>query len=238
MRLILIVRAAPIGARSGFYRCAMTDTNHAPAAALRIAVLGTGNVARALGTRWAAQGHTIAVGGRSPRKARLLAEELGHGAVASTLPEAVAGADVVVLAVPWAAVDGVLSEVGAGTGGLSDVTVIDPTNPVEHGQGRHLLETGSAAEHIASRALGAHVVKAFNVHPAAHWEHASPEDVVTIAGDDAAALDVVAGLVRDVGATPHTLGDLGRARQIEELAATVIALSLSGVKPRSAVPEA
>lgn len=216
----------------------MTDTNPIPSSALRIAVLGTGNVARALGTRWALQGHTIAVGGRSLRNARTLAAELGHDAVASTLPEAVDGADVVLLAVPWTAVDGVLSEVDAGTGGLSAATVIDPTNPVEHGQGRQLLDTGSAAEHIASRAPGAHVVKAFNVHPAAHWEHASREDVVTIAGSDAAALDVVGGLVRDVGATPHTLGDLGRARQIEEFAATVIALAFGGVRPRSAVPEA
>jgi predicted dinucleotide-binding enzyme len=216
----------------------MTDTNRAPSPARRIAVLGTGNVARALGARWAARGHTIAVGGRSLEKTRSLAGELGHDTVASTLPEAVAGADVVLLAVPWAAVDVVLSDVDAGAGGLSAKTVIDPTNPVEHGQGRHLLDTGSAAEHIASRAPGAHVVKAFNVHPAAHWVHASPEDVVTIAGGDATALDVVRHLVRDVGATPHTLGDLGRARQIEELAATVIALAFGGVRPRSAVPEA
>jgi predicted dinucleotide-binding enzyme len=154
------------------------------------------------------------------------------------LPDAVVGADVVLLAVPWAAVDDVLSGVGAGAGGLLAKTVIDPTNPVEHGRGRHLLDTGSAAEHIASRAPGAHVVKAFNVHPAAHWEHARPGDVVTIAGDDPTALDVVRGLVRDVGATPHTLGGLGRARQIEELAATVIALAFGGINPRSAVPEA
>ena len=214
----------------------MTDTNQSSPPALRIAVLGTGNVARALGTRWAIRGHAITVGARSIASARSLAEEIGRGAVASPLRPAVDGADVVLLAVPWRAIDDVLVHLNAQDGALSGVTVIYPTNPVEHGVGRHQLEVGSIAEHIASRASGAHVVKAFNVHPATYWEQATPHDVVTLAGNDPSALEVVRALVRDVGATPHTFGGLDRARQIEELGATVIALAFGGVDPRSAVP--
>ncbi len=173
------------------------------------------------------------IGGRSLVSARDLASDLGHDAAAATLPDTVRGVDVVVLAVPWVAVDDVLAQVG---GSLAGVSVIDPTNPVAHGVGKHLLERGSAAEHIASRALGARVVKAFNVHPASRWDGAGPDDVVTIAGDDPSALADVIRLVRDVGATPHVLGGLDRARQVEELAGTVIALAFAGVNPRSAVP--
>lgn len=135
-------------------------------------------------------------------------------------------------------VDDVLGRVDAGGGALSGVTVVDPTNPLTHGVGRHLLETGSAAQHIAAQTPGAHVVKAFNVHPAAVWENVRSDDVVTLAGDHVASLNVVQELVCGVGAIPHILGGLDRARQIEELAGTVIALAFCGIDPRSAVPHA
>lgn len=201
-----------------------------------IGILGTGNIARALGTLWAGHGHSIIFGGRSIDHARSLASEVGHGTTSGSLKDAARGADVVLLAIPWAGVDDVLAEVGPAS--LRGATVIDPTNPVEHGVGRHLLRIGSAAEHIASRTPGASVVKAFNVHPAAHWAQASAEDVITIAGDDPAALGVVQRLVQETGAMPHVLGGLDRARQIEELAGTVIALAFGGANPRSAVPDA
>ncbi|WP_154796073.1 NADPH-dependent F420 reductase [Occultella kanbiaonis] len=214
----------------------MTEATLAPPAAVRIGILGAGNIARTLGGRWAARGHTVVIGGRSLANAQNLASDIGHRATAASPADAVAGADVVLVAVPWSAVDDVLAQVRAGDHALSGVTLIDPTNPVGHGVGRHRLATGSAAEHIASRAPGARVVKAFNVHPASRWDGAGPDDVVTIAGDDPSALADVIRLVRDVGATPHVLGGLDRARQVEEFAGTVIALAFAGVDPRSAVP--
>lgn len=66
------------------------------------------------------------------------------------------------LGVPWSGVDDVLAATSAHDGGLTNVTLIDPINPVEHGIGRHLLARGSVAEYIAARAPGARVVKAFN----------------------------------------------------------------------------
>ncbi len=58
---------------------------------------------------------------------------------------------------------------------------------------------------------------------------------VPLAGD-AAAVDVVAGLVRDVGGRPHVVGGLERARQLEEVAGFVIALAFGGADPAAAVP--
>ena len=67
-----------------------------------IAVIGTGNVDAALGPEFAAQGHTIVYGSRSPddEKVSALVERTGDAASATTPAEAVAGADMVVLAVP------------------------------------------------------------------------------------------------------------------------------------------
>lgn len=214
----------------------MTQTPHPPADALSIAVIGTGNIAEALAGPWAAHGHRIIIGGRSRTKASALASRIGRGAQSAPLPDAARGADVVLFAVPWDAVDEALARIGARSGLLDGVTLIDPTNPVVHGVGQHLLRSGSAAEHIAAHAPGAHVVKAFNVHPASHWATAQEGDVVAIAGDDTHALEQVRQLVRELGATPHSLGGLDRARQVEELAGTVIALAFGGVDPRSAIP--
>jgi predicted dinucleotide-binding enzyme len=55
-------------------------------------------------------------------------------------------------------------------------------------------------------------------------------------GDDPAALDVVGGLVRDVGGTPATLGTLDRVAQLEEVAGFVIGLAFAGFDPNSAIP--
>ncbi|MGB3373284.1 MAG: NAD(P)-binding domain-containing protein [Rhodococcus sp. (in: high G+C Gram-positive bacteria)] len=216
----------------------MPDNSLSTRPPLRIGILGNGNIARSLGTRWAMHGHTITFGGRSVLNTRAIAAEVGLGTTSASLVGAVRDVDVVVVAVPWTAVEDVLLAVDAAAGGLDGTTVLDPTNPVEHAVGRHLLAVGSASEHIASRSPGAHVVKAFNVHPAAYWDNASPEDTIAIAGDDPVALGVSRRLVRDVGATPHVLGGLERARQLEELAGTVIALVFGGTDPRSAVPAA
>ena len=233
---ILVRAPAPFGNTAVPSVERMTFTTRFAGTTRRIAVVGTGNVAYALGALWAARGHTITIGARSTDKARSLAAKLGRGATPFGVREAVDGADVVLLAVPWTGIEDVLTQIDAPAGVLAGATIIDPTNPVDHGVGRHLLSTGSVAERIASHAPGAHVVKAFNVHPATYWNQATTRDVVTIAGSDAGALDAVSALVRDIGATPHALGGLERSRQLEELGATVIALAFAGIEPRSAVP--
>ncbi|MFW0789599.1 NADPH-dependent F420 reductase [Gordonia sp. CPCC 205333] len=201
---------------------------------LTIGICGTGHLARALGGRWHRAGHDVVFGGRSSERAGLLAQSVG-AARSGSLRDAVTDVDVAVLAVPWAGVDDMLDIVEA-TGGAAGLTIIDPINPVEHGVGRHLLRSGSAAEYISSRLSAANVVKAFNVYPATEWDYATNELVVPLAGDHPGSVELAHRLVRDVGATPHVLGGLDRARQLEELAGAVIGLAFAGVNPRSAVP--
>lgn len=196
---------------------------------MRIGILGTGTLAAALATGWSRAGHDIVIGGRSPARASSIAVNVGG--TARPVPEVAAGTDAVLLAVAWAGVDDMLA---AAAGTLDGVTLVDPTNAVEHGVG---ILQASPAEHIAKAVPGAHVVKAFHLFPAGLWtEPGETKATVAICGDDARALETVGALIRDVGATPAVLGGLDRVRQLEEVAGFVIGLAFAGVDPRSAVP--
>jgi predicted dinucleotide-binding enzyme len=187
------------------------------AAADTIAVIGTGDVAHALGVEFAAQGHTIVYGSRKPDRGsvRKLVDATGHGATATTPPEAVIGADIVVLAVPGMLVE----EITLSLGDLSDKIIIDPTNPLERSllTFRHGVET-SNAEIIQAAAPDADVVKAFNtlgwktmMEPA---EAGGPVSI-PLAGDSGRAKRKVAELVEGMGLDPIDLGGIENAHWIE-----------------------
>jgi predicted dinucleotide-binding enzyme len=206
---------------------------------MRIGILGTGALAGALGTSWARAGHDLVVGGRSRLKAQELAERLGAAARAGTPRDAVTGRDAVLLAVLWEGARDILASAGAAEGALDGTPLIDPTNDVEHGVG--VLRAGpggSAAQHIAALAPGAHVVKAFHLFPAGHWTSPDGQAPVAVAmcGDNPAALYITSQLVRDAGGTPAVLGSLSRVRQLEEVAGFVIGLAFAGFDPNSAIP--
>jgi predicted dinucleotide-binding enzyme len=199
--------------------------------------LGTGTLAEALGAKWAQAGHELIIGGRSTEKAAALAGRIGAKASAASSPRAAAEAgDAVLLAVSWSGVDDMLDAAGP----LDGKPLLDPTNAVEHGSSVLLTTAGSSgAAYIAKRAPGARVVKAFHLFPAEQWTdpHSAPA-TVAMCGDDAAALEIAAQLVRDAGGTPAVFGTLDRSRQLEEVAGFVIGLAFAGVNPKSAVPQA
>lgn len=208
---------------------------------MRLGILGTGNLAEALGDGWARAGHELVIGGRSQAKAQNLADRLGRGVRAVPPREAVTGQDAVLLAVLWDGVEEMLGSAGASEGLLEGTPLIDPTNAVGHGVGVLLTGSGEAmAERIAALAPGAHVVKAFHLFPAEQWIRVPGQDehpvTVAICGDDPAALQVVSTLARDVGGVPAVLGSLDRVRQLEEVAGFVIGLAFAGFDPRSALP--
>ncbi|MFD9595178.1 NADPH-dependent F420 reductase [Kitasatospora sp. NPDC059973] len=192
---------------------------------MRIGIVGTGTMARALGEQWARAGHEVLVGGRDADRAGALADRIG--ARAGTAREAAEhGRDAVLLAVPYAAAVGVVSGLA---GALRGRALIDCTNPVAPG---FVLETRggpSAAERIAAAAPGASVVKAFNLCHESVWRRTPPVFdgrplAVPLCGDDASALETVRGLVRDVGCTPVDGGGLDRAGLLEATAAFLIGL--------------
>ena len=182
-----------------------------------IAVIGTGDVAKALGPAFAKQGHTIVYGSRNPErgKVRDLVGNSGDGASATTPAEAVVGADIVVLAVPGMLVE----EITFGLGDLSGKIVIDPTNPLQRKLNRleHGVDT-SNAEIIQSAAPDAHVVKAFNT---LNWKamvdpsSAGGPVSIPLAGDSGKAKKKVAELVTGMGLEPIDVGSVKDARWVE-----------------------
>ncbi len=183
-----------------------------------IAVIGTGQVAGALGPEFAELGHTIVYGSRNPSREEVsdLVERTGHGASATTPAEAVAGSDVVVLAIPG----GVIETVTKSLGDLSGKIIIDPTNPLRRGEDGffEMSVDTSNAELIQGWAPDAHVVKAFN---SLNWRHMiDPESSagpisILIVGDDAEAKTFVASLAEGMGLEPIDLGPVRFARHVE-----------------------
>ena len=183
-----------------------------------IAVIGTGQVGAALGTEFAALGHEIVYGSRDPERDNVkeLVARTAHGATATSQAEAVAGADIVVLAVPGLVVEAVTGSLGD----LSGKIIIDPTNPLVRREDG-LMEMGVAtsnAEIIQAAAPDAYVVKAFNtlnwrtmIDPGSSGGPVS----IPLVGDSDRAKAKVAELIKGMGLEPIDVGPLHHARIVE-----------------------
>lgn len=189
---------------------------------MNVTIIGPGNMGRAIGTRAVAGGHSVTFVGKTPESAKEAAEQVKSsakkGAKVSTANLAdVELGDVVVLAVWYGTNMEVTKQLGAK---LADKVLVDIANPVNSTyDGLATAPDSSSAEEVAKAAApGAKVVKAFNTTYAgtllASQVAGQPLDVF-IAGDDAAAKDKVAQLVKDGGLRPIDAGPLSRARQIE-----------------------
>jgi predicted dinucleotide-binding enzyme len=195
-----------------------------------VTIVGAGRLAEGVAVRALAGGHRLRVVDSEPGKADALVASLaargtrngsavsaGWSQSVATVGEAIAGADVVVLALPYPEGRAVAREQGAA---LSGMTVVDTCNPVDFSTFDSLLTSPgmSAAEEIAAANPGARVVKAFNTTFAsalvAGWVGGMPLDVF-LAGDDTYAKSQVARLVSDGGMRPVDTGPLRRARELE-----------------------
>jgi 8-hydroxy-5-deazaflavin:NADPH oxidoreductase len=184
---------------------------------MNVTIIGTGNMARGIATRALAGGHSVTVLGTSGDKASALAGELSGDVHAGAVGDPLSG-DVVVLAIPYTAVDDVLGRYGDQ---LAGKVVVDITNPVDFSSFTPLsLEAGSAAAEIAGVVGAAKVVKAFNTNFAgtlvAGEVAGQPLDVL-IASDDEDAKRTVSELVSSGGLRPVDAGPLARAHELEAL---------------------
>lgn len=202
---------------------------------MRIAVIGTGSVGRALGGRLAELGHEVVFGSRSPSSGRVetLLAEVGNGVRAEPPAAAAAGAELVLLAVPWSAAGGSV----AALGDLEDRILVDCTNPLlPEAAGLDIRGGVSGAERLCERARGGRLVKAFNTTGAGNMADADYGDrrlSMPLCGDDREAKDRVARLARDIGFEPLDCGPLSAAILLEHLALLWIRLAYSeGLGPR------
>ena len=171
---------------------------------MRIGVVGAGRIGGNIAERLATAGHELTVSfSRDPDALERFAA--GIGARAATPAEAAEGADVVVLSVPWSLIEEAL----AATGPLDGRIVVDTTN--QFGSGPMPSAGQTAAAFNAGRMPGSRYTKSFNTLTAAFQRDAAgrPDDtrvVQWLCGDDEAAKEVVAGLIRDAGYEPVDLG--------------------------------
>jgi len=167
-----------------------------------IAVIGAGRIGGNIARRLVAAGHALTLTfARDAAALEARARELGARTAAPA--DAVAGAEVVVVSVPW----GVLPEALAQGGPLTGKVVIDTTN--QFGAGPMPADGQTAAAFNAARMPGARYTKCFNTLTSAFQEQVADRDprvVQWICGDDADANGLVAGLVRDAGYEPVDLG--------------------------------
>ncbi len=191
---------------------------------MKITIIGTGNMGRAIGTRFAAGGHEITFVGTNPEGADEAVQAVkpaarnGAQVTSASLGNAVLG-DVVVLAVWYGVNTQIVKELGDKLAGKVVIDIANPLNATFDG----LATTpgSSSAEEVAQEAApGVAVVKAFNTTFAGtlfSGEVAGQPLDVLIAGDDADAKAKIIQLVEDSGMRGVDAGPLVRAQQLEGL---------------------
>ena len=163
-----------------------------------ISIIGTGNMGQAIAS----------VAGKGGHNVQLIGE--GDSSIHVT-------GDLVVLAVPYPALSGIIAERGAS---LAGKIVVDITNPLnfETFDSLTVPADSSAAAEVAAALPDSRVLKAFNTTFAGTLAAGTIGDSTTtvlIAGDDVDAKSTLAGIVTSGGVKAVDAGSLKRARELE-----------------------
>jgi NADPH-dependent F420 reductase len=185
-----------------------------------VTIIGTGLMARGIGSRVLAGGHDLTVVGKDAQRAEDAAGELaGGGNVRSAAAGDPLNGDVVVLAVYYPDARGAVEQY---RDQLAGKVVVDITNPLNFETFDDLVvpADGSAAAEIAAALPDSQVLKAFNTTFAGTLAAGTVGPLTTtvlIAGDDADAKSTLAGIVTSGGVKAVDAGSLKRARELEAL---------------------
>jgi predicted dinucleotide-binding enzyme len=189
------------GQQSSFVFAQMKPTS----SPMKIGIIGSGRLGGTVGAIWVKAGHEVMFSSRNPEKLKDMAAKLGPRAHVGTVPEAIAFSNVILLAVPYAALPDVGREFGVL---LAGKFIIDASNPV-------VRRDGAIAEEALAKGIGAtslkylpgtRYVRAFNpvgfkLLEAEGFRAGTPAGM-PVAGDDAQAIAIATQLVRDVGFEP------------------------------------
>ncbi|HEX5619355.1 MAG TPA: NAD(P)-binding domain-containing protein [Solirubrobacteraceae bacterium] len=178
-----------------------------------VGVIGAGRIGSMVARHLTHAGHDVVIS-FSRDQDRLTATAVEIGARAGT-PQDAAGADVVILSVPWTAIDDVVAQVD-----LDDKIVVDTTNQFGANGWEEIPGGLTAAQLNQRRMPGARYVKSFNTLTAAFQasEAGRPAEsrvVQWICGDDEDAKATVAQLIRDAGFEPVDVGGVADAAVME-----------------------
>lgn len=191
---------------------------------MRVAIIGAGNVGSAIARASSATGNDVVITAEDIDQAKAVADRFGISLAQST-GEVVRDADLVVLAVPYAAVRSVAAELADKVPGKP---IIDASNPMTPDGSGLAVTTRSGAEELQALLPEASVVKAFNTVFATNQADPVVDGLDLdgfYAGDDEAAKGVVAGLLKSIGYRPIDAGGLTAARALEHMAFLNISLN-------------
>ncbi len=189
---------------------------------MKVAIIGAGNVGKALATSITRAGHEVTLSASTPESARQAADEVGARAASSNV-DATRDAEVVILAVPYvAAGEEVAQDIRDAVAGK---TVVDVTNPLKPDFSGLATEGSSAAEEFQKQLPGASVIKAFNTIFASNQANPSVDIDGFVAGDDDKAKQRVITLIESIGFSPVDVGPLSAARHLEGMAYINIGLN-------------
>lgn len=193
---------------------------------MKIAIIGSGNVGGAIATAANNTGHEVTIADlEGTDTLAVLGNELGAATTNSNV-DAVADSDIIVLAVPFGAVEEVIAGIADHVG---DKIVLDVTNPLKADLSGLQTDGGtSGAELVQQQLPEARVVKAFNTVLAANQATPSVDGVQLdgfVAGDDADAKKHVLHLLEEIGFRPVDVGPLSTARYLEGMAFLNISLN-------------
>jgi len=193
---------------------------------------GTGALGFGLALRWAKAGHEVVIGSRSADNAQKAADEamatLGAGASVrgAANPDAAAGADIVVLAVPFSQQAQALESIAPALAGkiLVDTTV--PLVPPKVGTVQMPAAGSSALTVKAAVGADVKVVSAFQNVAAAKLRSMGPLDCdILVCGDDREARQAVVDLAADAGLRGFHAGPLANAVAAEALTSVLITIN-------------
>ena len=189
-------------------------------AEIKVGILGSGDVGKALARGFAAAGHQVMIGSRSPEKLRDFVAET-KGVSSGTFEETAAFGDLIALATLGVATEEAINLAGAKN--FEGKVVIDATNPLDFREKPHKLFVGttdSLGERVQRWLPDAKVVKAFNTVGNAFFVHPDfpngPPDMF-IAGNDADAKKIVAQICQHWGWGVVDIGGIEGARHLEPM---------------------
>lgn len=187
---------------------------------LKIATIGAGREGGALGTLFAKRGHQVMFSSRNPDQLKDLVTKAGPNAQAGTVAQAVAFGDVVLVVVPYTAMEQIGRDYG--TALASKVLVMDVSNPIPRRDGDDFVKSVNdqgGAGIVATKWLpGSHIVRAFNAIGYGRLEEGSQRKGdpvgVPIAGDNQTAIAVASDLIKEVGFEPVLVGGLAMGKYL------------------------
>jgi predicted dinucleotide-binding enzyme len=203
---------------------------------MNLTFIGIGQVGGALAAQLVARGHSVTIAARDPQSASVRAAQAVAPQLRALAPaEALAAAEVVFLATPYAAA---AAAVAGSASLLAGKILVDCTNPVGPGLTHSLDSARSGAEVIQAAAPKARVVKAFTIYGFENFRDSSYpgygdiKPAMLIAGDDATAKAVVARLSGELGWEPVDTGPLSSSLHLEHL--TLLWIKMARVQGQGA----